>query len=220
MLRKDAVAARLTSDEGISYTEFSYQILQGMDYLHLFRRVRLHAADRWSGPVGQPDRRHRPDPARPTGESVHLLATPLITDGARQKFGKSEGNAVWLSAEMTSPYTFYQYWLNVEDASVGHLLRVFTDRTADEIAESLERELAERPQAREAQRTLAGDVTTLVHGAAATEAAIAASAALFGRGDLAAVDEPTLRAALTEAGLHAVTGELPTWPACSSQPGW
>ena len=108
---------------------------------------------------------------------------------------------------MTSPYSFYQYWLDVEDASVGQLLRVFTDRTADEI-EALEQETADRPQARTAQRTLAGDVTTLVHGAAATEAAIAASAALFGRGDLSGVDEPTLRAVLAEAGLHPVSGVL------------
>jgi tyrosyl-tRNA synthetase len=138
-----------------------------------------------------------------------LLATPLITDSHGQKFGKSEGNAVWLSPEMTSPYAFYQYWLGVEDASVGQLLRVFTDRGPDEIAD-LERQTAERPQARAGQRVLAGDVTTLVHGAAATDAAIAASAALFGRGDLASVDEPTLRAALTEAGLHQVSGEVPT----------
>ncbi|HEY7811669.1 MAG TPA: tyrosine--tRNA ligase, partial [Nakamurella sp.] len=207
MLRKDAVAARLAGDEGISYTEFSYQLLQGMDYLHLFRAygctLQTGGQDQWGNLTAGADLIRKA-----TGESVHLLATPLITDSHGQKFGKSEGNAVWLSAEMTSPYTFYQYWLNVEDASVGHLLRVFTDRTAEQV-ESLERELAERPQARTAQRTLAGDVTTLVHGAAATQAAIAASAALFGRGDLVAVDEPTLRAALTEAGLHAVSGALP-----------
>ena len=208
MLRKDAVAARLASDEGISYTEFSYQLLQGMDYLHLFREfgctLQTGGQDQWGNLTAGTDLIRRA-----TGESVHLLATPLITDSNGNKFGKSEGNAVWLSAEMTSPYAFYQYWLGVEDASVGHLLRVFTDRSATQIAE-LEREQAQRPQARPAQRALAGDVTTLVHGAAAAEAAIAASAALFGRGDLAAVDEPTLRAALTEAGLHRVSGELPT----------
>ena len=202
MLRKDAVAARLASDEGISYTEFSYQLLQGMDYLHLFREygctLQTGGQDQWGNLTAGTDLIRRA-----TGESVHLLATPLITDSHGNKFGKSEGNAVWLSAEMTTPYAFYQYWLNIEDASVGHLLRVFTDRTAAEIAE-LEREQAQRPQARTAQRALAGDVTTLVHGAAATEAAIAASAALFGRGDLSAVDEPTLRAVLTEAGLHTV----------------
>ena len=206
MLRKDAVAARLASDEGISYTEFSYQLLQGMDYLHLFREygctLQTGGQDQWGNLTAGTDLIRRA-----TGEPVHLLATPLITDSHGNKFGKSEGNAVWLSAEMTTPYAFYQYWLNVEDASVGHLLRVFTDRSADEIAE-LEREQVQRPQARTAQRALAGDVTTLVHGAAATEAAIAASAALFGRGDLSAVAEPTLRAALTEAGLHQVTDGL------------
>jgi tyrosyl-tRNA synthetase len=204
MLRKEAVAARLASDEGISYTEFSYQLLQGMDYLHLFREygctLQTGGQDQWGNLTAGADLIRRA-----TGESAHLLATPLITDSHGQKFGKSEGNAVWLSAEMTSPYTFYQYWLNVEDASVGHLLRVFTDRTAEQI-EALEREVVDRPQARAAQRTLAGDVTTLVHGAAATRAAIEASAALFGRGDLAAVEESTLRAALTEAGLHTVSG--------------
>jgi tyrosyl-tRNA synthetase len=203
MLRKDAVAARLASDEGISYTEFSYQLLQGMDYLHLFREygctLQTGGQDQWGNLTAGTDLIRRA-----TGESAHLLATPLITDSHGNKFGKSEGNAVWLSAEMTSPYTFYQYWLGVEDASVGQLLRVFTDRTAAEI-DALERELVERPQARTAQRTLAGDVTTLVHGAAATDTARAASAALFGRGDLAAIDEPILRAALAEAGLHTVS---------------
>src|SRR6476661_8370520 len=208
MLRKDAVAARLASDEGISYTEFSYQLLQGLDYLHLFREygctLQTGGQDQWGNLTAGTDLIRRA-----TGESVHLLATPLITDSGGRKFGKSEGNAVWLSADMTSPYAFYQYWVNVEDASVGHLLRVFTDRTAGEI-EALEAAVRERPQAREAQRTLAADVTTLVHGRAAAEAAVAASGALFGRGDLAAVDEQTLRAALLEAGLHPVHDELPT----------
>ena len=203
MVRKEAISARLRSEEGISYTEFSYQLLQGMDYLHLFREygctLQTGGQDQWGNLTAGTDLIRRA-----TGESAHLLATPLITDSHGNKFGKSEGNAVWLSAEMTSPYTFYQYWLGVEDASVGQLLRVFTDRTAAEI-DALERELVERPQARTAQRTLAGDVTTLVHGAAATDAARAASAALFGRGDLAAIDEPILRAALAEAGLHTVS---------------
>src|SRR6478672_620664 len=198
MMRKDAVAARLNSDEGISYTEFSYQILQGLDYLHLFREygctLQTGGQDQWGNLTAGTDLIRRV-----TGESVHLLATPLITDSHGNKFGKSEGNAVWLSAEMTSPYAFYQYWVNVEDASVGQLLRVFTDRTPEEI-QALEREMLERHQARQAQRTLAVDVTTLVHGAAAAASAVEASGALFGRGELGAVDEPTLRAALSEAG--------------------
>lgn len=208
MIRKDAVAARLNSDEGISYTEFSYQILQGLDYLHLFREygctLQTGGQDQWGNLTAGTDLIRRV-----TGESVHLLATPLITDSHGQKFGKSEGNAVWLSAEMTSPYSFYQYWVNVEDASVGQLLRVFTDRTAQEI-DDLEAEVRDRPQARQAQRALAFDVTSLVHGPAAATSAVAASGALFGRGELDAVDEATLRAALAEAGLHPVEGELPT----------
>ena len=208
MIRKDAVAARLNSDEGISYTEFSYQLLQGLDYLHLFREygctLQTGGQDQWGNLTAGTDLIRRV-----TGESVHLLATPLITDSHGQKFGKSEGNAVWLSPELTSPYAFYQYWLNVEDASVGALLKVFTDRSADEI-EELERAVRERPQAREAQRTLALDVTSLVHGSDAAAAAIAASGALFGRGELGAVDAPTLHAALSEAGLHQVAGELPS----------
>ena len=208
MIRKDAVAARLNSDEGISYTEFSYQLLQGLDYLHLFREygctLQTGGQDQWGNLTAGTDLIRRV-----TGESVHLLATPLITDSHGQKFGKSEGNAVWLSPELTSPYAFYQYWLNVEDASVGALLKVFTDRSADEI-EELERAVRERPQAREAQRTLALDVTSMVHGSDAAAAAIAASGALFGRGELGAVDAPTLHAALSEAGLHQVAGELPS----------
>ncbi|WP_353648156.1 tyrosine--tRNA ligase [Nakamurella sp. A5-74] len=199
MLRKDAVAARLNSDEGISYTEFSYQILQGLDYLELFRSygctLQTGGQDQWGNLVAGVDLIRKAE-----GASVHVLATPLITDSHGVKFGKSEGNAVWLSAELTSPYAFFQYWLNVEDASVIQLLRVFTDRGAREV-EALERATRERPQAREAHRVLAADVTTLVHGAAAAEAAATASAALFGRAEIEQVDEPTLVAALSEAGL-------------------
>ncbi|WP_245599675.1 tyrosine--tRNA ligase [Nakamurella lactea] len=200
MLRKEAVAARFNSTEGINYTEFSYQILQALDYLHLFREygctLQTGGQDQWGNLTAGVDLIHKTE-----GVGVHLLATPLLTDSAGNKFGKSEGNAVWLSADMTSPYAFYQYFLGVPDDSVVTLLKVFTDRTADEIAELAEA-VAQRPQARQAQRTLAGEVTTLVHGAAATAAAIAAGNALFGRADLAEVDEPTLAAALTEAGLH------------------
>ena len=198
MIKKDAVAARLGSDEGISYTEFSYQILQGLDYLQLYREfgctLQTGGQDQWGNLTAGSDLIHRVE-----GKSVHLLTTPLITDAAGTKFGKSEGNAIWLSAEMTSPYAFYQYWINVEDASVIKLLKVFTDRGPDDIAR-LEESLAERPFLREAQKALAADVTTLVHGAAATAAVQAASEALFGKGDVTALDAGTLRDA---------TGELP-----------
>ena len=196
MIKKDAVAARLESEQGISYTEFSYQILQALDYLHLYREhgctLQTGAQDQWGNITAGTDLIHRVD-----GGTAHALTTPLITDSQGRKFGKSEGNAVWLDPSMTSPYAFYQYWLNVEDASVVALLKIFTDRTRDEIAE-LERQVAEEPFRRSAQRTLAADVTTLVHGERATEQVIAASAALFGKGDLAALEEQTLLDATAE----------------------
>ncbi len=196
MIKKDAVAARLNSDEGISYTEFSYQLLQGMDYLQLYRdhgcTLQTGGNDQWGNLTAGVDLIRKVE-----GVSVHLLTTPLITDSAGQKFGKSEVNAIWLDAEHTSPYAFYQYWLNVEDASVIELLKVFTDRTPAEI-EALQLEVEERAFARQAQRTLAADVTTLVHGAQATAAVQAASAALFGRGNLAELDVGTLADAVAE----------------------
>jgi tyrosyl-tRNA synthetase len=196
MVRKDAVAARLESEQGISYTEFSYQILQALDFLELFRThgctLQTGGADQWGNLTAGVDLVHRVE-----GQSVHCFTTPLLTDAAGTKFGKSEGNAVWLGADMTSPYAFYQYWINVEDASVVKLLKVFTDRTPEEIAD-LEKQVAEEPFRRTAQRTLAADVTTLVHGADATAAVQAASEALFGKGDLAALDARTLGDATAE----------------------
>jgi len=196
MLRKDAVAARLDSQEGISYTEFSYQILQGLDFLELFRSrgctLQTGGVDQWGNLTAGSDLVHRAE-----GASVHLLATPLITKSDGTKYGKTEGGAVWLDPTMTSPYAFYQFWLNAEDAQVGRLLRVFTFRTREQI-EQLEAATVERPAAREAQRALAGDVTTLVHGQAAAEAAVAASGALFGRGELGELDAATLRDATAE----------------------
>jgi tyrosyl-tRNA synthetase len=196
MVRKEAVAARLNSEEGISYTEFSYQLLQGLDYLELYRAygctLQTGGQDQWGNLTAGSDLIHRVE-----GASVHLLTTPIITDASGQKFGKSEGNALWLSADMMSPYAFYQWWVNVEDASVVGLLRVFTDRTLEEVAE-LERQVDEEPFRRAAQKVLAADVTTLVHGAAATAAVQAASEALFGKGDLHALDAATLRDATAE----------------------
>ena len=196
MIKKDAIATRLASDEGISYTEFSYQLLQGLDYLELFRSygctLQTGGNDQWGNLTAGSDLIHRVE-----GASVHLLTTPLVTDSQGVKFGKSEGNAIWLSADMTSPYAFYQYFLNVEDASVVKLVKIFTDRTRDEVAE-LERLVAQEPFRRAAQRLLAADITTLVHGAPATAAVQAASEAIFGKGDLGALDERTWRDACAE----------------------
>jgi tyrosyl-tRNA synthetase len=196
MIRKDAVAARLESQEGISYTEFSYQLLQALDYLHLHREfgctLQTGGSDQWGNLTAGVDLIHRV-----TGSSVHALTTPLLVDAAGVKFGKSEGNAIWLSPDMTSPYAFHQYFLNTEDASVARLLRVFSDRGRDEIAE-LEAAAVERPQARQAQRALARDVTTLVHGGQAADRVEQAAAALFGRGELSELDPASLSEALAE----------------------
>jgi tyrosyl-tRNA synthetase len=196
MIRKDAIATRLESQEGISYTEFSYQLLQALDYLHLYREygctVQTGGSDQWGNLTAGVDLIHRVE-----GASVHLLTTPLLTDAEGNKFGKSEGNAVWLSADMYSPYAFYQYWINMEDASVIQMLKVFTDRSREEIA-ALEESLRERPHLREAHRTLAEDVTTLVHGAEETEKVKRASQVLFGKGDPTGLDERTLLDATAE----------------------
>lgn len=196
MVKKDAVAARLNSAEGISYTEFSYQILQALDFLHLFRdydcRLQTGGNDQWGNLTAGTDLVGRAE-----GTSVHALTTPILTDASGEKFGKSAGNAIWLDPEMTSPYAFYQYWLNVEDASVIKLLKVFGDRTHEEVAE-LEAAVANEPFRRAAQKALAEDVTTLVHGAKATEDVKAASAALFGNASLEDLDVATLVDATAE----------------------
>ncbi len=196
MLAKDTVARRLSSDEGISFTEFSYQILQGIDFHELYLRhgvtLQTGGNDQWGNLLSGVDLIRRTE-----GASVHVMTTPLITKADGTKFGKTEGGAVWLDADMMSPYAFYQFWLNAADDDVVRFLKIFTFRSREEIAE-LEAAVRERPGAREAQRTLAADVTTLVHGAAATDAVIAASQALFGRGELDALDERTLEAAVAE----------------------
>ncbi|MEY2916013.1 MAG: hypothetical protein RL454_942 [Actinomycetota bacterium] len=196
MLSKDAVSARLNSDSGISYTEFSYQILQGMDFLELFRRydciLQTGGSDQWGNLTSGTDLIHRVE-----GKSAHALTTPIITNSDGKKFGKSEGNAVWLDAELTSPYAFYQFWLNVDDADVIDRIKVFTFLGRTQI-EELAKQVATEPFKRAAQKALALEVTTLVHGRAAAEGAIAASAALFGQGELTELDEQTLVAALRE----------------------
>ncbi|GAA2565559.1 tyrosine--tRNA ligase [Microbacterium binotii] len=196
MLKKDAVSARLNSEAGISYTEFSYQILQGLDYLELYRQygcvLQTGGSDQWGNLTSGTDLIHRVE-----GVSVHAIGTPLITNSDGTKFGKSEGNAVWLDAEMCSPYRMYQFWLNTDDADVIDRLKVFTFLTREEIDRYAQQVQAE-PFRRAAQKRLALEVTALVHGLEAAEAVVAASEALFGQGDLTALDAATLRAAIDE----------------------
>jgi tyrosyl-tRNA synthetase len=196
MLSKDAVSARLNSEHGISYTEFSYQILQGYDYLELFRRynctLQMGGSDQWGNLTSGTDLIRKAE-----GASAHILATPLITNSDGKKFGKSEGNAVWLDEEFTSPYAFYQFWLNVEDADVVDRLKVFTFLSKAEIDE-LAQQTADAPYLRAAQKRLALEVTSLVHSREAAEAAIAAAAAFFGQGELTDLDAATLKSALSE----------------------
>ncbi|QRV01456.1 tyrosine--tRNA ligase [Arcanobacterium phocisimile] len=196
MLSKDIVARRLQSDEGISFTEFSYQILQANDYLELYRRygctLELGGNDQWGNIVGGMDLIRKVE-----GASVHVLTNQLITKSDGTKFGKTEGGAVWLNPQMLSPYKFYQFWLNTADADVIRMLKVFTFLSREEI-ENLEVEVAERPHTRQAQRVLADEVTTWVHGAQATARVKDASSVLFGKKDPQEVDADTLRDAVAE----------------------
>ncbi|MFG1755856.1 tyrosine--tRNA ligase [Streptosporangium sandarakinum] len=195
MLARESVSARL-GGEGLSYTEFSYQILQANDYLELHRRhgctLQLGGSDQWGNITAGVDLIRRVE-----GAHVHALTGKLITKADGTKFGKTAGGAIWLDPALTSPYAFYQYWLNADDRDVIRFLKVFTFRGRDEIAE-LEKAVADRPAAREAQRTLAEDVTTLVHGADELRRVVTASRALFGQGSLGELDERTLGSALAE----------------------
>jgi tyrosyl-tRNA synthetase len=215
MLARDVVRNRL--DSGISFTEFSYQLLQANDFFELHRRhgclLQFGGSDQWGNITAGVDfvRRRGAGP-------VHAFTTPLVLKADGSKFGKSEGGAVWLDPAMTSPYAFYQFWINVDDRDVGNYLRFFSFASRGEI-ENLEKATAERPQARLAQRALAEELTTLVHGAEETRQAVTASQALFGRASLAELSAETLRAALSEAGLAEVRGELPTVAALLQQTG-
>ncbi|WP_431901751.1 tyrosine--tRNA ligase [Nonomuraea sp. bgisy101] len=201
MLARESVAARLGGD-GLSYTEFSYQILQANDYLELFRRhgctLQLGGSDQWGNITAGVDLIRRVE-----GGHVHALTGKLITKADGTKFGKTAGGAVWLDSALTSPYAFYQYWLNADDRDVVRFLKVFTFRSREEI-EELEKAVAERPFAREAQRALAEDLTTMVHGADELAAVVAASKALFGQGSLEELAASTLESALAEVPLAKV----------------
>jgi len=196
MLDREAVRARLAGP-GISYTEFSYQLLQSHDYLQLFRshgvRLQTGGSDQWGNLTAGVDLIRRV-----TGEHVHALCTPLLTKADGTKFGKTEAGTVWLDAELTSPYAFYQFWINADDRDLPSLLRSFSLRPVADV-EELIAQSADAPQRRLGQRALADELTTLVHGAEATASVQAASTALFGRGDLESLDAATLTAALHEA---------------------
>jgi tyrosyl-tRNA synthetase len=206
MLARDVVKSRL--EAGISYTEFSYVLLQSMDYLELHRQhgvtLQFGGSDQWGNLTGGVELVRRAE-----GGKAHAFATPLITKADGTKYGKTEGGALWLDPEMLSPYAFHQFWLNAEDEKVVELLKVFTFCTREEI-EDLEQQTQEKPFLRAAQKRLADEVTALVHGTDEVEQAKAAAAALFGGGDLHAISATTLGAALRETGGTSVpTGELP-----------
>lgn len=196
MLARETVKRRLASD-GMSYTEFSYLLLQSQDYLHLYRRhgcrLQIGGSDQWGNIVGGVELVRRVE-----GAAAHALTLPLVTDASGQKFGKSTGGGnTWLDPTMTSPYAWYQYFVNTADADVGRYLRLFTFLSREEI-EALESDVVERPQLRTAQRRLAEELTTLVHGRRQTDQVVGASGALFGRGELRDLDADTLAAALAE----------------------
>ncbi|HJP75322.1 MAG TPA: tyrosine--tRNA ligase [Pseudonocardiaceae bacterium] len=197
LLAKEAISARLNSDAGISFTEFSYQLLQANDFLELHKRydcvLQTGGSDQWGNLTSGVDLIHRA-----TGHSVHALATPLITKADGTKFGKTESGTIWLDPALTSPYAFFQFWINADDRDVDGYLKVFTELPREQI-DDLAKQTADRPAARAAQRTLAEQVTTLVHGETEMRKAVAASQALFGKGDLFELDEATLNAAMAEA---------------------
>ncbi|AVG24145.1 tyrosyl-tRNA synthetase [Pontimonas salivibrio] len=207
MIKKDAVAARLNSDAGISYTEFSYQILQGMDFMRLHEdygcMLQTGGSDQWGNLTSGTDLVHKA-----LGKTVHALGTPLITNSDGTKFGKSEGNAVWLDRELTSPWAMYQFWLNTDDRDVIDRLKVFTFLSRDEI-ESLEQAVASEPHRREAQRTLALHVTALVHGEEEARAVEDAALKLFGKDSLDGIDAAVFDQAMQELPLADVEPDTP-----------
>lgn len=210
MLSKESVSARLEAG-GISYTEFSYQVLQSYDFLELFRRnnctLQLGGSDQWGNIVAGLDLIRRVEQG-----SGHALTVPLLTKADGTKFGKTASGSVWLDPSMTSPYAFFQYWLNTDDKDVINFLKVFSFKSHDEIT-ALEKAHQENPGVREAHRALARELTALVHSQATTDRAEAAAKALFGQGDLTELDEETLAGALAELPRTTVSKNdaIPTW---------
>jgi tyrosyl-tRNA synthetase len=209
MLAKESVRSRVASEHGISYTEFSYMLLQANDYawLHEHTGCELQAggSDQWGNITAGVELVRRTE-----GATVHALATPLITTADGKKIGKTEGATIWLDPELTSPYAFFQYWLNIDDVDARAWLPLFSERPAEEIT-ALLAESEANPAGRAAQRALAEELTLLVHGPEELAQAEAAGRALFGRADLAALGADTLGAALREAGSVTVDGETPTF---------
>ena len=209
MLSKDSVANRL--EGGISYTEFSYQVLQAFDYLELYRRnkctLQLGGSDQWGNIVAGLDLIRRVE-----GGSGHAFTVPLLTKADGTKFGKTAGGSVWLDPEMTSPYAFFQYWLNSDDKDVINFLKVFSFKSRKEI-EEIEKEHNENPGARNAHRVLARELTALIHGDETSARVEEAAKALFGQGDLNSLDEKTLASALSELPRVQISSkeEIPTW---------
>ena len=210
MLNKDAVSARLEKD-GISYTEFSYQVLQSMDYLELYRRynctLQIGGSDQWGNITAGLDLIRRVESG-----SAHALTVPLLTKADGTKFGKTAGGSVWLDPAMTSPYAFFQYWLNSDDKDVINFLKVFSFKSRAEI-EELEKSHHENPGAREAHRELARELTSLVHSSGIAERVESAARALFGQGEISELDQETLSAALAELPRTELkqSDEMPTW---------
>jgi tyrosyl-tRNA synthetase len=207
MLARETVRSRLDTT-GLSYTEFSYVLLQSLDFLELYRRygcrLQTGGSDQWGNLTAGVELIRRVE-----GGTAHALTTPLVTRADGTKFGKTAGGeSYWLDPSMTSPYAFYQFWLNADDRDVVGFLKYFSFRGREEI-EELEKATGERPAARVAQRALAEELTTLVHGPDETARVVAASRALFGQGDLAQLDERTLRSALAEVPSATVPGPLP-----------
>jgi tyrosyl-tRNA synthetase len=210
MLAKDAVSSRLNKD-GISYTEFSYQVLQALDFLELYKRynctLQLGGSDQWGNITAGLDLIRRVE-----GGSGHAMTIPLLTKADGTKFGKTAGGAVWLDPEMTSPYAFFQYWLNSDDADIINFTKVFSFKSREEI-EALAARHAENPGAREAHRELARELTSLVHSPEIAQRVEVAARALFGQADLSELDEATLASAIAELPRATISAseEMPTW---------
>ena len=210
MLARESVSARLESG-GISYTEFSYQVLQAFDYLELSRRndclLQIGGSDQWGNIVAGIDLIRRVE-----GKSAHALTLPLITKADGTKFGKTASGSIWLDPTMTSPYAFFQFFLNSDDRDVEQLLRSFSFKSHDEL-NSLFDSLKTNPGAREAHRALAREVTTLIHGESTTQKVENAAKALFGQAEIRELDLETLQSALSELPRATIKkGEpFPTW---------